>query len=262
MPCGAAILQLTAQILSHGWANKASQMEGMAYGLVGEMRRFPGARDVIVITLDQRGHGKRRDKNKPDPLWWYDNPGVLVNMVTFLQGAVQDHQLIMDNLASYIFPAGERRIAEWMSCGVSLGGHVQWRLLLLEPRIRVAVPICSVPSDALHKLQIDRFVQDHELGNAVHYPPDTQRFYMSKVPEGTYVGKKILALNGTVDDLCPPEAGDPEWGRVVAEAGPGSAVRVVYPNVGHIVTPPMVRKTAEWLYRWGVRGSAENAARL
>lgn len=143
-------------------------MTSMAHGLVGEIRRFPAERDVVVITLDQRGHGKRRDKHKADPLWWYDNPGVLVNMVTFLQGAVQDHQLIMDNLAQSLFPYGERRIAEWMTCGVSIGGHGNWRLLSEEPRVRVAIAIASVPGDALHKLQIGRFVQEDALGTSVH----------------------------------------------------------------------------------------------
>lgn len=237
-------------------------MTNMAHGLIGEMRRYPAERDVIALTLDQRGHGKRRDKDKPDPLWWYDNPGVLVNMITFLQGAVQDHKLIIDNIEQYLFPYGERRIAEWMTCGVSLGGHVNWRMLVEEPRVRVAIPIASVPTDALHKLQIGRFVQEHALGTEVHYPPATQRYYNTPVPEGTYVGKKILAINGTGDDLCPPELGDPEWGRVVAEAGPGNAVRIKVQDVGHIVTPPMVRKSAEWLYRWGVRSAGEESARL
>lgn len=237
-------------------------MKPMACGLIGEIRRYPAERDVIVVTLDQRGHGRRRDKNKPDPLWYFDNPHLLTGLVTFLRGAVHDHQFVMDNLPQYLFPYGEKRVVEWMTCGVSLGGHVNWRMLADEPRIRVAVPIATVPSDGLHKLQIGKFVPEGELGTTVYYPPDTQKFFMTPAPEGTYVGKKILAINGTLDDLCPPELGDPEWKRVVREAGPGSAVRFVAEGVGHIVTPEMVRKASEWFYRWGVRGSAESTARL
>lgn len=237
-------------------------MAPMARGLVGEIRQYPASRDVIVVTLDQRGHGRRRDKTKPDPLWYFDNPLVLVGLVTFLRGAVQDHQLVMDNLGPYLFPSGERRIAEWMTCGVSLGGHVNWRMLVDDARVRVAVPIASVPSDGLHKLQIGKFVPEGALGTDVHYPPETQRFYMTPAPPGAYVGKKILAINGDVDDLCPPHLAEPEWERVVREAGPASAVQYVAEGVGHIVTPVMVRKAAEWFYRWGVRGAAQSSARL
>ena len=35
---------------------------------------------------------------------------------------MQDNQLIIQFLEDYIFPLGERRIAEFMSTGVSLGG--------------------------------------------------------------------------------------------------------------------------------------------
>lgn len=45
------------QILTHGWANKARDMEPMASGLIGEIRRLQTeggrrkTRDVIVATL-------------------------------------------------------------------------------------------------------------------------------------------------------------------------------------------------------------------
>lgn len=45
-----------------------------------------------------------------------------VAMATTITGAVEDHMLIMDMLEDYIFPMGERKIAEFMVTGVSLGG--------------------------------------------------------------------------------------------------------------------------------------------
>lgn len=56
-------------MLAHGWANKARDMEPMAAGLLGELRRLDAAHgahgggrthDTIVATLDQRNHGERR----------------------------------------------------------------------------------------------------------------------------------------------------------------------------------------------------------
>lgn len=44
------------QILTHGWANNAAQMENMAHGLFGEIRKRSAAkpatwtRDVLVVT--------------------------------------------------------------------------------------------------------------------------------------------------------------------------------------------------------------------
>jgi hypothetical protein len=35
---------------------------------------------------------------------------------------VQDNQLVMQFLEDYIFPLGERHVAEYMATGVSLGG--------------------------------------------------------------------------------------------------------------------------------------------
>jgi hypothetical protein len=36
---------------------------------------------------------------------------------------VHDFQLVMDSLASYLWPKDERHIEEWMYSGVSLGGE-------------------------------------------------------------------------------------------------------------------------------------------
>lgn len=35
----------------------------------------------------------------------------------------------MDYLEDYLFPLGEHKIEEFLATGVSLGGHVVWRLL-------------------------------------------------------------------------------------------------------------------------------------
>jgi hypothetical protein len=50
-----------AQIISHGWANNAAQMENMAHGMFGQIRKLSEAnpskwnRDVLVVTLVRCG---------------------------------------------------------------------------------------------------------------------------------------------------------------------------------------------------------------
>lgn len=108
-------------------------MANMSHGLIGSIRsRGPAPRDVIVVTVDQRNHGPR--KTKKDTLSYNKNPWRLVAMTATLTGGMQDQQLIMDYLEDYAFPMGGRKIVEFMVTGVSLGGHVVWRLMQSEYR--------------------------------------------------------------------------------------------------------------------------------
>lgn len=103
----------------------------MSHGLIGSIRsKGPAPRDVIVVTVDQRNHGPR--KTKKDTLSYNKNPWRLVAMTATLTGGMQDQQLIMDYLEDYAFPMGGRKIVEFMVTGVSLGGHVVWRLMQSE----------------------------------------------------------------------------------------------------------------------------------
>lgn len=42
---------------------------------------------------------------------------------------MQDYDLIRTFLPAYLFPNAERTVADWAACGISMGGHVTWRLL-------------------------------------------------------------------------------------------------------------------------------------
>lgn len=109
----------------------------MSHGLIGSIRsKGPAPRDVIVVTVDQRNHGPR--KTKKDTLSYNKNPWRLVAMTATLTGGMQDQQLIMDYLEDYAFPMGGRKIVEFMVTGVSLGGHVVWRLMQSEYEGEVA----------------------------------------------------------------------------------------------------------------------------
>jgi len=114
-------------MLAHGWTNRAKQMEPMASGLVGEVRRLAAAgdraqtHDLIVVCLDQRNHGDRR--RNPDGLSHYRHPMRPADMLTVVTGGVQDYQLVMDFLPTYMFPNNERVVSQWLAAGVSMGGE-------------------------------------------------------------------------------------------------------------------------------------------
>lgn len=45
-------------------------------------------------------------------------------MAACVVGGCQDVSFIIDFLASYLFPTGDRMIDEWIATGVSLGGTI------------------------------------------------------------------------------------------------------------------------------------------
>jgi predicted esterase len=116
------------------------------------------------------------------------------------------------------------------------------------------VPIIAVPGDSLVNVHTARFKAEGILGtDKMYYPKATREFYEAKSPQGVYRGKKILALHGAIDQVVPPDLGADDWfNQVVAEAGPDNTERDIQAGMGHICTPEMVGKAAEWFYRWGV----------
>lgn len=120
------------------------------------------------------------------------------------------------------------------------------------------MPIISVPGDALVNVHTARFRAEGTLGTAaMHYPRATRKFYEEKSAAGTYAGKKILALCGGIDEVVPPALGQKEWDIVKAETG--NAHQWIQPGRGHICTPEMVARTAEFFAEHGLQ---RNVAKL
>ncbi|BEI93114.1 uncharacterized protein CcaverHIS019_0507420 [Cutaneotrichosporon cavernicola] len=239
--------------LSHGWANKAMHMEQMAYGVLGEARRLDKEggrkvlRDMIVVTLDHRNHGARR--RNPNGLVFANNPLRLSQAHATLVGGVQDFELVMDSLASYLWPRDERRIEEWMYTGVSLGGHLTWRMLRDDPRIRIGAPIVSIPPEYLAGILTRQF-RVPPPDDPLNIIPSTVRnaFELQAAP-GSYTNKKILSLHGAIDETIPVRVAKDEFVRIRGETG--NLEVYVQDGMGHVVTPEMVKRVAEWFWRWG-----------
>jgi len=84
------------------------------------------------------------------------------------------------------------------------------------------------------------------------YPPSLHDFFESPVPEGTYKGKKILTIHGEIDELVPYRVGGQEIERIQKEvkASPGGDMEIwIVEETGHVLTPKMVQRTADWVYQ-------------
>jgi hypothetical protein len=169
-------------------------------------------------------------------------------MATQIKGGKQDQQLVMEVLPAFLFPHEERTVSHFMSVGISLGGHITWRLVREDPRIKVAVPIISTPSEVLgHFLN-----RADKYGSKAITPPAIAEYFFSESEPGVYADAKILCLHGDVDRVIHYSLGHEWFPRIQAQAPEGHIVRHIQPDYGHVVTPEMVARAAEWLWRWGL----------
>lgn len=136
-----------------------------------------------------------------------------------------------------------------MSTGISLGGHVTWRLLREDPRVKIGVPIITVPSEAQGEHLLQRAV--HMPVPTTYRPPAVDRYYFGNSGTG-YAGKKILSIHGGLDALIPPSGAVDAFEAIKKEGNEGEMEMWVQEERGHVVTPEMTARVAEWIWRWGL----------
>ncbi|KAJ5198384.1 uncharacterized protein N7498_007501 [Penicillium cinerascens] len=134
------------------------RMTGIASSAIndwnGRNQSNPSAKGLIAVSFDQRNHGTRMVDPLANEAWRQGNPRHAQDMFSIFQGTARDTSLLMDYLASFVFPNDEHKISENLVLGVSLGGHAAWSCLLHEPRISAGVVIIGCP-DYLN-LMVDR----------------------------------------------------------------------------------------------------------
>lgn len=158
----------------------------------------------------------------------------------------------MNFLAAYLFPKGERTIAEWMSTGISLGGNTTWRQLRADPRIRIAVPIIGLPFEAFGPYLGARAEAAGLQFKPPTFPDSIKAYIESPTPKGAYEGKKILSIHGALDELVPYRFGKDIIAKIQAEAPKGEVEVFVQEGRGHVCTPEMLTRASEWFWRWGL----------
>ncbi|RXK38455.1 hypothetical protein M231_04220 [Tremella mesenterica] len=247
-------LPIACIIATHGRGNNMDQMEPFAQGVLGEINKLKQEdppeespeKDVILVLLEQRNHGKRL--HDPVNNQAYDkNPTHLCDMAAMIVGGCQDVSFVIDFLASYLFPNGERDIVDWIATGISLGGNVTWRLLLEEPRIQFGVPLIGLPFTSLVRYLGARATKSGLSFSPPIYPPALRAIIEKPFDANPYYGKKILSLHGQLDTLVPHSAGVEDFKRIESDR---EIIIKTQGNVRHAVSPDMVVKVAEWVNYW------------
>lgn len=115
-------------ILSHGFLGNK---DGIADQLGAAQLAHLG---YVVAAMDNRAHGDRSDGTLN-----VQQPISLLRLRTLIKESADDVSNVVDALLGEL---GPMRVA---MAGVSMGGFVTWRALVLDPRITVAVPILASP---------------------------------------------------------------------------------------------------------------------
>jgi len=160
--------------------------------------------------------------------------------------------MIMTFLAAYLFPSGERTIAEFFATGISLGGNAVWRLAREDPRVRVLVPIIGLPFDAFEPYLGARAVDHGLTWGPPTFPPSLVPYVRAPEPSDAYKGKKILSIHGELDELVAYRFGKDKIAEIQRNAPAGDVEVFVQEQRGHVCTPEMIKLTAEWFWRWGL----------
>ena len=84
------------------------------------------------------------------------------------------------------------------------------------------------------------------------YPPSLRSLLEADTDFNALAGKKILSMHGAVDPLVPYADGQKDIEDVKRVMQNGDVEVWVEEGQGHVLTPVMVKKTAEWIWRWGL----------
>lgn len=125
-------------------------------------------------------------------------------------------------------------------------------LIYPDPRIRVGVPLIGLPPTSLKACMSSRAERLGLKAGPPLFPPSLSHLLTSSRPSGSYLGKRILSIHGADDTLVPYAMGQEDIRQIEEEvrvAGGGGKVLVkVIEGQGHVVTPDMVKMTAEFIW--------------
>ncbi|WVQ70622.1 hypothetical protein IAR50_000142 [Cryptococcus sp. DSM 104548] len=246
-------------------------------GEIGKMGEKEKLRNLIVVALDQEAQGDGAGSTTGQANFGrhaqqlqvsYLFPFLRTLELTVAQRRYRrrdpshnDIKILIDSLPAAL-PG--LTIDEWIATGISLGGFVTWKLLHDDPRVRVGIPINGLPYEAISR----RLCSD----GSPPLPSDLRKalepFKDPTLGAQAYSGKKILTLHGKEDKIAPFSHGETnikeieQWAE--RDESKGGVLGIdVQESVGHTCTMQMVKKTAIWVWRYGlVDPEADDAVTL
>ncbi|GLB40650.1 hypothetical protein LshimejAT787_0805210 [Lyophyllum shimeji] len=214
-------------------------------------------RQLLIVTFDQRNHGKRLVDAKANDAWARDkgkghNERHAVDMYSIQTGTARDVSILIDFLPSFLYPTNDPHpIVDWGVAGISLGGHSTWITLAHDKRVKTGIPIIGCPDYT--KLMTLRARQVGVPLEARYFPKslkDTiERLdppFLIRDGENPFVGKRILVLSGEADKLVPWDASK-EFVETLDVGREGVKKVSLHSGVGHEWTEAMVKEMAEFI---------------
>jgi pimeloyl-ACP methyl ester carboxylesterase len=230
---------------------------------------------LIAVTFDNRNHGERTIDAKRNNDWQEGNRSHGVDLCSGIEGSTQDTLLVVEYLPSVLPTVVETPIRNIIT-GVSLGGHISWRVanLLGPDKVHGIVPIISTPNLALmlvdrfynqvlgRKLEIPEGISQVEFANSTYRAlldgPERQKL-ASALPTSLWetVSKvdcqletdfriRTFILCGRDDPLV-PAAFNERW-LTQRNRDRHEQIKIfIQPNTGHTLTPEMVDLAGTWL---------------
>lgn len=167
--------EIVCMWLLHGRSDTQDSMACTAAAMINAWngKRKPGERSLICVAIDQRNHGSRMVDNHSNVSWNQGNATHGPDMFNTYSGTAWDVTHLITHLPSYL----HFKISEHIACGVSLGGHASWQLLLNEPRIRAAIIVIGCPDYV--RMMTDRAIRS-KVPTAVNSDPPGRYFLGSK----------------------------------------------------------------------------------
>ncbi|KAF9456346.1 Alpha/Beta hydrolase protein [Collybia nuda] len=245
--------------LLHGRLESTEVADPIARAMIEQAQTIRRERELLVITFDQRNHGKRLTNPIANHAWDLNdrnthNDRHAVDMYAIQTGTANDVSFLIDFLPAYLFPNKERPIVEWGIAGKSLGGHSTWISLKQDMRIKTGISIIGCP-DYIKLLKYR--AQEAGVPTLPPYIPSSFRAFVERVDpvaapysssseENPFLDKRILVLSGRDDKLVPWSASEAfVEGLYVGEKG---VKRVkVYAGIGHECTDEMVTEMMNFI---------------
>lgn len=258
--------------------------EMLAYNLLH--RYYANKTDVeiplVCVTFDNRNHGERLISKQRNLLWTLGNDTHALDMISDIDGNVEDLKLIMNHLPLYLNLEYyvDRNVKEEMGinikyvngiAGVSLGGHTVVRFALKYPDlVDILMPFVGLVD--LSSLLIHRLLKTPVTDPAydkrmfyynyselplnddqrrVQYPEFFHKYLAQRdqqIFEQFPMSKiKMFAAFGADDTLVPAKLST-IWCEQYINTNDSSEF-FVQPNTGHETTAEMIEKAGQWLAR-------------